>query len=208
MTLNSQSAAPNGHPIRKRMKRREIPGGVRFLTFSCQRRLPLLDTSDTRNVFARSLREARERHGFELIAWVAMPEHVHLIVRPIGSVLLSTTLKSLKLSVAQRILAVLRDSKSAMLSEVALADGSPRVWQKGGGFDRNVRGENELMREIRYVHRNPVTRELVQSPLDWAWSSARWWDGRHRGLPQDSDDVPCDLPPGNPRAWEQWPGFK
>ena len=30
-------------------------------------------------------------------------------------------------------------------------------------------------REIRYIHMNPVRRELVRRPTEWAWSSARWY---------------------------------
>lgn len=31
---------------------------------------------------------------------------------------------------------------------------------------------------INYIHANPVRRELVNDPLDWEWSSARFWEGR------------------------------
>ncbi len=193
------------HPIRKRMKRREVPGGVRFITFSCERRLPLMGTPEARDIFARSLREARERHGIEVFAWVAMPEHAHLLVRPPGD--LAPVLKSLKLSVQQRGMRFLRLSGDPLALELIRPGGVPRFWQKGGGFDRNVRSDAELEREIRYTHRNPVHRELADTPTDWRWSSARWWERRHRGLAQDPEDVPCDWPPGDPRAWEMWKGF-
>ena len=45
-----------------------------------------------------------------------------------------------------------------------------RFWQKGGGFDRNVRDDAEFSREVRYVHHNPVERALVTRPEDWTWS--------------------------------------
>lgn len=31
------------------------------------------------------------------------------------------------------------------------------------------------MEKLRYMHRNPVKRGLVESPEQWAWSSFRWY---------------------------------
>src|SRR5438045_3431308 len=67
---------------RRRMQRRERLGSWRFLTFSCYKRLRLLGNPAIRDAFAGALRGCRERHRFRLIAWVAMPEHVHLIIVP------------------------------------------------------------------------------------------------------------------------------
>ena len=58
--------------------------GVRFLTFSCYRRLPLLGHPKIRDLFAEQLARTmawwREADGLRLMAWVVMPEHVHLVV--------------------------------------------------------------------------------------------------------------------------------
>jgi putative transposase len=189
------------------MKRREVPGGVRFITFSCEHRLPLLGTPEARDIFARSLREGRERLGFKLLAWVAMPEHAHLLMIPQDGETLGPALKSLKLSVQHRILRFLRLSGDPLALELIRDDGVPRFWQKGGGFDRNVRSVREMQKEIRYTHRNPVARELVGAPCQWKWSSARWWTARQRGEGQRAGDVPCDWPPGDPRAWAIWQGY-
>src|ERR1700742_1693354 len=69
-------------PHRKLMRRREFLCSWRFLTFSCEDRLPLLGNPRIRDTFADALRTARERHRFRMTAWVIMPEHVHLIIVP------------------------------------------------------------------------------------------------------------------------------
>src|SRR5215218_6001918 len=69
-------------PVRKTMKRREIPGGVRFITCSCEHRLPLFINPAISAVFEGALHAARLRFRFELFAWVVMPEHIHLLLRP------------------------------------------------------------------------------------------------------------------------------
>ena len=186
--------------LRTRMKRREIEGGVRYLTFSCYHRLALLGTPLLRDVFVLALYEARAAFGFELFAWVVMPEHVHLVILPPPGVQMATILKAIKQSVAETVIARWKKLGARVLNTITTAEGV-EFWQPGGGFDRNVRNDAELCREIRYIHRNPVERGLVENPEDWAWSSVRWWMGI--GDPSR----PCDLPPGDARAWRAWKGY-
>ena len=40
-------------------------------------------------------------------------------------------------------------------------------------YDFNVWTEAKRIEKLRYIHRNPVKRGLVQSPEDWPWSSFR-----------------------------------
>lgn len=183
------------HPIRKRMMRREVPGDVRFVTFSCERRLPLLGNPAIRDLFADRLAAMRTRFGCDLFAWVAMPEHVHIILRPTEHDPLDRVLEFLKKAVARRIIARWHELNAPIVKKIERPDGSPRFWQKGGGFDRNIRHEGEFAREVRYIHRNPVERELVAAPRDWAWSSARWWLG------EDPGPVTCDQPWWIDESW-------
>ena len=55
-------------------------GQFHFLTFSCYRRLPLLDSSASYSVFEYELERVRQRYGFVVAGYVLMPEHVHLLV--------------------------------------------------------------------------------------------------------------------------------
>ncbi len=182
------------------MRRAEIPNGVRFITFSCERRLPLLGDPATRDEFVDALFEARERHGFQLFAWVVMPEHVHILMRPNGHSI-AMTLRSLKQSAAQCVLARWRRVDAPMLAQITDSAGSSRFWLKGGGFDRNVRDDDEFSRHVRYIHRNPVDRGLVAGPSEWKWSSVHWWA-------KSSTSRPCDPPPGPDRSWEKWRGYQ
>jgi hypothetical protein len=46
------------------------------------------------------------------------------------------------------------------------------VWQKRF-YDFNVRTERKRIARLRYMHRNPVKRGLVDQPEQWKWSSFR-----------------------------------
>ncbi|MEM1186486.1 MAG: transposase [Planctomycetota bacterium] len=153
--------------IRKTLRRYEIPGHARFLTFSTYRREPTLDEHG-RTVFADQLAWTRTRLGFRLFAWVVMPEHVHLLVMPDlpEGADVARILSAIKRPVATSVRRLGR--------ERGLATGD-RFWQAGGGYDRNIFSEDELVEKIGYIHDNPVRRGLVEVSTDWPWSSARAW---------------------------------
>lgn len=187
---------------RKGLRRREGAFDVRFMTFSCYRRLPLLSHPEIMNLFVERMAEAKLRLGFFLYAWVIMPEHVHVILKPAGGGTWAEIAMSVKTSVARHVLGRWRDLKAPVLSRLQTKGGETRFWQAGGGFDRNIRDTPGLLHEIWYTHHNPVRRGLVRSPEEWRWSSVHWWMGDRKSA------LVCDMPPGNPRAWTAWKGFK
>jgi putative transposase len=186
---------------RKRMRRREVPGQTRFVTFSCQHRLPLFSNGRIARLLVEALARARMQ-GLLLFAWVIMPEHVHILCRPPRGVVLGQLLRCVKMSVSKQALTRWQELQAPILGRIVDATGHPRFWLKGGGFDRNVRDEAEFSRYVRYIHRNPVERGLVARPEEWRWSSVRWWIGERDG------ELACDPAPGRPGHWDQWTGFK
>ncbi len=159
---------------RKRLRRCEIDGHARFLTFSCYQRLPLLSNPDIRDPFAEQLFLARTRLDFKLIAWVVMPEHVHLLILPDqANASVPSVLSAIKRPFAAMVLARWRELEAPVLDRIRDRSGAERFWQAGGGYDRNIFSEGELREKIRYIHENPVRRGLVGREEDWVWSSAR-----------------------------------
>jgi putative transposase len=65
-----------------------------------------------------------------------------------------------------------------------------RFWQRGGGYDRNLRTAEDVREKIRYIHANPIRRGLVTVADDWHWSSYRAWQtGEDVPLPIDRDTL-------------------
>ena len=56
-----------------------------------------------------------------------------------------------------------------------------RMWQKRF-YDFNVCTDRKRVEKLRYMHRNPVKRGLVQSPEEWEWSSFRTYLNGEKGL--------------------------
>jgi putative transposase len=181
-----------GQPHRKRVRGYNEPGHAHEFTFSCFRRLPLLNRDRTRRWFLEALDSARRRRNLALWAYVVMPEHVHVIVYPRDATfqvgLIRTALKE---PVQRKALAFLRRPAPAFLER--LRDEQPkgqvhrRFWQRGGGYDRNVTDPETLRTMIEYIHNNPVRRGLVSCAADWPWSSARFYEG--------AGDVPLAMDP-------------
>jgi putative transposase len=185
----------------KSCERSDEPGKAHALTFSCFRRRPFLSRDGSRRWFVDALDAARRDHHFHVWAYVIMPEHVHVIVYPTEpEYSISDFLSDVKLPVTRKALAHVRRNAPMFLPR--MRDRQPngdvhyRFWQRGGGYDRDLKETQTILNEIDYVHANPVRRGLAATPVDWEWSSARFFIGR--------EDVPLQpdvetIPFGRPR---------
>ena len=142
------------------LKRYYGKGDLHFITFCCYRRLRLLGSADARNAFVAALDEVRAKYGFALVGYVVMPEHVHLLIGESEASNPSTVVQSLKLRVSKRLRSV-----------AAATAGEPRQFWQRRFYDFNVYSAEKRREKLEYMHRNPVTRRLVNDPLDWIWSS-------------------------------------
>jgi REP element-mobilizing transposase RayT len=98
---------------------------------------------------------------YELGAWVVMPNHVHVVVRPLGRFTLGEIVKGWK-------------AFTGLRANRLLGLGEGKFWQPES-YDHWVRDDEEMARIVRYVHNNPVKAKLCAEPEDWKWSGA--WRG-------------------------------
>jgi putative transposase len=135
------------------LKRFQKAEALHFITFSCFHRLPFLAVPGPKDTVEAVLEQIRARHQARIYAYVLMPEHVHLLINEPPSILLAQFLKALKQTTSRK-----------------LKEHGKQFWQ-ARYFDRNIRGEAARSEVIRYIHRNPVKRGLVESPEQYRWSS-------------------------------------
>ncbi len=183
---------------RKTCKRYNEPGDAHALTFSCFQRKPFLTRERSRAWVIKAIVRAKEKHRFDVWAYVLMPEHVHLLIYPrADDYSISDILRSIKLSVSTRAIRFVEENKPNFL--IHMEDAQPngriayRFWQRGGGYDRNLRSPKYIWETIDYFHANPVRRGLCQGNVDWLWSSARSYAGMEAGLLSiDTESLPDD----------------
>ena len=90
-------------------------------------------------VVADSLRHFDGRR-YELVSFVVMPNHVHVLFRPLGSHRLGNILRSWKLFTARQI-----NQKTGR---------SAKLWQKDY-WDRLIRHETHFLQCLEYIRENP-----------------------------------------------------
>jgi putative transposase len=147
---------------------------LHFITCSCYRRLPLLGTARSRDRFLAILEQARQRYRFGVVGYVVMPEHIHLLLTEPKIGTPSTVMQVLKQRTARALLP--KKKRAGSLQRHLFEDGSSRrtFWQVRF-YDFNVWTTKKRVEKLRYLHRNPVKRGLVEAPEQWRWSSYRFY---------------------------------
>lgn len=101
---------------------------------------------------------------YRLLAWVVMPNHVHLLVE-IWQTPQSELVKDWKGYTARRINRILGRRGT--------------LWQ-ADYWDRYIRDEDHYRKVLHYIEWNPVMARLAKSPEQWPFGSARFRDEYHR----------------------------
>jgi putative transposase len=129
-----------------------------------------LASPQRRDLFLVVFEEVRQRYGFVVVGYVAMPDHIHLLISEPekGD---SLVMQALKQGFSRRVLKSLRKSQVAA-QQGSREAGSEHVWQRRF-YDFNAWTAGKRVEKLRYMHRNPVARELVEEPEQWPWSSYR-----------------------------------
>ena len=126
----------------------------------------IFEDDEDREKFLEILKKAREKDGFDLIAWCLMPNHVHLLIHE-NAVKLETIFRRI---------------------------GSTYVYWYNGKYERTghlfqdrfksepVEDDAYFLTVIRYIHQNPVKAGLCEKPEAYAYSSLKNYfekDGLH-----------------------------
>jgi putative transposase len=138
-----------------RLHRYQSSKHLHFLTFGCHGRRPYLESAASKALFESVLESRRLQYAFNIHGYVLMPEHVHLLVSEPPAEPLSKAVASIKREVSR------------------LSPASP-FWLPRY-YDFNVFSEGKKIEKLRYMHRNPVARGLVEKPQDYPWSSFRFY---------------------------------
>jgi REP element-mobilizing transposase RayT len=164
----------------------DAPGAVYHLTARVNWRVFHLQPFACVSVFYRVLRECLARFGVDLLAYVLMSNHFHLVVHnPTGKLFRRLTTRALpcrhrmhwppghqKRSVRAQFMRLLMQCTSARIQEELGITG--HFWEKRH-HARPVLDDVDLIVTMAYDHLNPVEASMVDAPEDYRRSSAGWW---------------------------------
>lgn len=131
---------------------------------------------------------------YELIAYVVMPNHVHILIKTLTQYKLGQIVWSWKKYVSNyvfknQLYVELLNKYSSKAQHAELIDRKPKskksfirpasecgapsitLWQREY-WDRFIRDENHFLNALQYIHLNPVKAGLVNTPEEWRFSSA------------------------------------
>ena len=94
---------------------------------------------------------------YRLLAWVVMPNHVHVLIETLPGFPLADIVHSWKSYTAKQANKTLERTGAFWMPDY---------------FDRYIRDEPHLVAVTNYIEQNPVKAGLVRSAGDWQWSSA------------------------------------
>ena len=164
--------------------------------------MKLLTNDAWRGYLVRTIDEAGEQFRFNLVAFIFVPEHVHLLVFPLDEKpAIDGYLAAVKRPVSADIKRDLQRTGSPLLKRLTIRERPGkeafRFWQEGPGYDRNLQQPATVLSSIDYIHMNPVRRGLVTQARLWKWSSARFYES-------DGPEFDSDLPRISPMPAEFW----
>lgn len=94
---------------------------------------------------------------YRLIAWVIMPNHVHLLLEALSGYSIANIMHSIKSFTAHEANRIL--------------ERKGHFWSKEY-FDRYIRDARHFHATVRYIENNPVKARLCRMPEEWPFSSA------------------------------------
>jgi putative transposase len=149
-----------------------------YLTSVTKDRLPVFRLDALKSVACAALNESRTSGRFLILAYVIMPDHLHVISD--GEKKAAVILRFINGIVSRRIIDFLkREGHSSSLEK--LRHGSYRRGHDYSLWDHhpNVRlltSESMFMQRVHYTHQNPVRLGLVERADEYLYSSVRFWN--------------------------------
>ena len=167
-----------------------------FTTTTLSGFVELFNQDEYAQIVIRNLDFYREKFEFELLAYVILPQHLHLIILPGSKGDISDIMRDFKKHTAKEIVELLEEEERFDILGIFRGKAQRyhskdnrkyQVWEDR--FDDVALYSDKVFRtKLDYIHNNPVEAGLVDSPSNYPYSSARNYDsGDHSIIRVDSE---------------------
>jgi len=152
-----------------------------FLTTRTQSGLDVFKNKECCRLLIKDIAYYRKELEFLIYAYVIMPNHFHWIIHPSDKANISFIMNKVK-------------GHSSFVINKYL-DRKGKLWQ-ARFHDHVIRNGPDLREKINYIHKNPVTADLVEVPEDYKYSSCRNY------YLHDDSILVIDVPDLSPRGYK------
>ena len=150
-------------------------GHSHFITFGCVGRRKLLNQDRCKRIVISKLESVRKAYAGICFGFVIMPEHVHALIRFPETGALSLFKQEWKRQSSLALVTYFEASGNPVLEYLTDESGCHHIWTPKQ-HDFNVYSRKKAVEKLNYMHNNPVDRGLVTTPVEWRYSSARWYE--------------------------------
>ncbi len=149
-----------------------------YLTSVTKGRLPVFRLDALKSVACSALDEARTSGEFLILAYVIMPDHLHVISD--GEKKFAVVLRFMKGLVSRRMIDFLKQEGYSSSLEKLRREPERRgheysLWNHHPNV-RPLTSESMFMQRVHYTHQNPVRLGLVKRAEEYKYSSVRIWN--------------------------------
>jgi REP element-mobilizing transposase RayT len=158
------------------------PDHLYFVTTTAQNHRHLFKTDSVKRLLLDAFDWLRLTGRLKLYGFVIMPNHVHCLAQFEAASPLAAVVRDFKAHCANRLVRQLRaERNTAALDALAAIDNGDgkqhfSVWDEGYNA-KDVVSDAFLLQKLEYIHNNPCQPhwQLAEAPVDYAWSSARFY---------------------------------
>jgi putative transposase len=154
--------------FRRNLPHWQLPGSIYFVTFRTYKNLELPESS--KKIIQDTIL-FQDSKSCNIFAYVIMPDHIHIILRPIEISKneyynLSEIMKAIK-GYSSKVIKknFLKETEEAQTGRSVL---SKHIFQ-AESFDRIIRNEKELFEKLNYIINNPIKKGLIEKGKDYIW---------------------------------------
>ncbi len=147
-----------------------------FMTCTMIEWLPVFRNPSCVQIIFDAWNHLRANKGLQILGYVVMPHHLHLIARAPD---LSKVMQSFKSFTAKRIIEELQQlgKEHTLLAlqdfkRIHKIESQYQVWQEGN-HPEELTNDAMIRQKLDYIHMNPVRAGLVLKPEEWLYSSVR-----------------------------------
>ncbi len=138
--------------------------GAYMVTSGTYRKEPLFHTPERLSLLCETLLELAQTYAWELQAWAVFSNHYHFV--------------ALSPAQPETLRSFIRHLHSVTARELNHRDQTPgrRVWFEY--WESHLTYQRSYLARLSYVHRNAVRHGVVQTPSQYRWCSAGWFERR------------------------------